>query len=489
MRPINDQVIDLSVPYTSFSDHLNQKNNHNIVFSAPFGAGKSFFLQHFFDRDEIKETYDAIIISPVNYVVSSNDRIFDLIKIDIFFNLVLKGYLDENDNLVSKYKEFKTLYGLDSLELIPFLLSAAASMTIDPKISTVMLAGGTILEAINKVKEKITSLEKKRGRKNPIQYINRFIEEKNSWIENNFFTQIIHEVVSNSDKKMVLVIDDMDRLDADHLFRIFNVFSAHYNDNNKNKLGFEKIVFVCDMENAKSIYEHRNGIDSNFKGYFDKFYSQCPFEFDNTKEIVEFIENKFKIHATATLGMLINPIIKVLYSSNKITLRTLSAIEEYQLPEKESLNLSDAILIDGICQVPNTYQDEIISWHWLVPLLGGFDGLEKAFPYNSASPRLRQELWEMIVTRHAIFSVLTKSLIIKIKAAPMNMNSYVFEYPENHSSDAPIIIEGLINYSKKKSKVIVNEFIIHRVKFGLNTSSKDVFKIVQTYVKTLASQV
>ena len=72
----------------------------------------------------------------------------------------------------------------------------------------------------------------------------------------------------------VLLIDDLDRLDPEHVFRLFNIFSAHYDDvTESNKFGFDKIIFVCDINNIQQMFNHRYGINVEFNGYIDKFYS------------------------------------------------------------------------------------------------------------------------------------------------------------------------------------------------------------------------
>lgn len=81
--------MDISIESLSqnFDDHLLLENNHRIIFSGKFGMGKTFFLQRYFDQHQDK--YNTIILSPVNYVVSSNENIFELIKADILKQLFL----------------------------------------------------------------------------------------------------------------------------------------------------------------------------------------------------------------------------------------------------------------------------------------------------------------------------------------------------------------------------------------------------------------
>ncbi|MFT5602845.1 MAG: hypothetical protein ACI9N1_003106 [Flavobacteriales bacterium] len=101
-------------------------------------------------------------------------------------------------------------------------------------------------------------------------------------------------------KKNVLIIDDMDRILPDHLFRILNVISAHsgsyYYDNeeDKNKFGFDKVIIVGDIQNFESSFKHNYGDQFDFFGYIDKFYSIEPFPYDNSKTIQELLNRDFE---------------------------------------------------------------------------------------------------------------------------------------------------------------------------------------------------
>jgi hypothetical protein len=93
-------------------------------------------------------------------------------------------------------------------------------------------------------------------------------------------------------------------MDPEHIFRILNVISAHYDsfmlEDDKeyyNKFGFDKIILVADINNIKSIYEHRFGKNVDFDGYINKFYSNSFFKFDSIKvgkALLEQLYNKYR---------------------------------------------------------------------------------------------------------------------------------------------------------------------------------------------------
>ena len=82
---------EISIEKTSdrFALHLSVAGNLRIIFSGKYGFGKSYFLENFFRRYEDK--YYTVFLSPVNYVISGNEDIFELIKADILKSLFLSG--------------------------------------------------------------------------------------------------------------------------------------------------------------------------------------------------------------------------------------------------------------------------------------------------------------------------------------------------------------------------------------------------------------
>ena len=92
-------------------------------------------------------------------------------------------------------------------------------------------------------------------------------------------------------KKPVLIIEDLDRLDPKHLFRILNVISAHMEDGNTpdkvgNKFGFHSIVLVMDYDVTKHIFHHFYGDGACYEGYMSKFLSREPFRYSIQHEMV-----------------------------------------------------------------------------------------------------------------------------------------------------------------------------------------------------------
>src|SRR5690606_38851151 len=88
---INTNMKELSIEAEAsrFKQHINLENNQRILFSGIFGLGKTYFIEKFFREHE--ESYILIKLNPVNYSVSNNEDIFELIKFDIGFQLLSKN--------------------------------------------------------------------------------------------------------------------------------------------------------------------------------------------------------------------------------------------------------------------------------------------------------------------------------------------------------------------------------------------------------------
>lgn len=123
--------------------------------------------------------------------------------------------------------------------------------------------------------------------------------DENSVYENDIITKIIRDNIKayqeKNGKRVVLVIEDMDRLDPAHLFRIMNVFSAHMDygyrsmlpiDNTLvgNKFGVSNVVFVMHEKNTEALFRHFYGECADYDGYISKFYNKDIFRFSLAEE-------------------------------------------------------------------------------------------------------------------------------------------------------------------------------------------------------------
>lgn len=145
------------------------------------------------------------------------------------------------------------------------------------------------LDAINGLLSSISTIKEKCKEQNVLyvadDYLNGFYGKSGSISECDAFTCLIQKSLEHKRAKSVLVIEDLDRIDPAHLFRIMNVLSSqvdnpYYLGNpNGNKFGFDKVILVMDYDIARHIFHHFYGNKANYEGYMNKFLNSIPFHF------------------------------------------------------------------------------------------------------------------------------------------------------------------------------------------------------------------
>ncbi len=279
-----------------FQSHLAIKDNFRIIFSGKYGIGKTFFLEKYFK--ERSELYNAFLLSPVNYVVSSNEDIFELIKADIIKELFLTDKIkleklppDTPLQKISNYVESK------SKVLGNFILKHVAKLSSSSEIPEKVIDYiGDIYKDYKSGTKTIKEEEKTRSEQ-LLEYWGEFEEKIGNIYEHNYVTEVINTFLKEirNPKKNVLIIDDLDRIDPEHIFRILNILSVHNNYfHSENKFAFDHVILVCDIENVQKIFHHRYGDKVDFDGYLDKFYSTHIFDFSNKDAIINYVNSMFE---------------------------------------------------------------------------------------------------------------------------------------------------------------------------------------------------
>jgi hypothetical protein len=274
-------------PNEEFTAHLNLQDNYRILFSGKFGIGKTTFIKHFFGSND---NYNVIHLFPVKYSLLENEDVFSYLKYDILVSLF------DNKEYPLKEDYYSFLKTWDSFMLNNLGQVIATTMLLIPKMGKQLnLFTGQLKQLATDFKE---YKDNKRDRElNEVNhFLKQFHEAEGGIYETNVITTIIQEWlrdIKNQGIQNMLVIDDLDRIDPTHIFRLLNVFSAHFDsrdqEESKNKFGFDKVIFVCDIENIRSIYNSRFGIKTDFIGYVDKFYSKNIFRFDNRESILSIL--------------------------------------------------------------------------------------------------------------------------------------------------------------------------------------------------------
>ena len=299
------ELIPIDTQLKMFDEHLSI--NERTILSAKFGDGKTFFLDKF--KEAYKEKYYFVTLYPVNYSVAENADVFEYIKRDILLQLANDGMLNpiDLDAAVDSIFNWETLK-----EVISFLLT--------------FIPEGPIFKIIMKKAETFKNEYDKR-KKDIDKYKSFFESQKGGIYENDGYTQLIEKTLlyiksqirDIAPRKTVLIIEDLDRIDPAHLFRILNVFGSHFDCRFQkdiscpsNKFGFDNIVTVFDYDVTKHIFHHFYGKDANYSGYINKFKIRSPFYFSINKIAKEylygFIEQKCHIQR-AELDQNIVPIL------------------------------------------------------------------------------------------------------------------------------------------------------------------------------------
>lgn len=278
-----NQGIDLD-----FQRHLEL--NDKIFFSGKYGMGKTMFLKAFFN-DQAKAYY-PIFVSPMKYMTSSNDDIFQLLKFDIFNKLLNDGAIDlETDEkhifnkLISNKSDRKSV-------LISFFKALAKNAPY---------VGEPLIGFYDNLNELTKANNSKKATKDNIDTKFHDIFSNISLYQDDVITQTINISLSKVqsaevNKQTILIIDDLDRLDPNDIFRMLNIFTAfnNYYGTNQPWINFNKILLVGDIKNLESIFSTRYGENTDFSGYIDKFFRYEIFSFNNQKKLRLHIEKAFK---------------------------------------------------------------------------------------------------------------------------------------------------------------------------------------------------
>ncbi len=331
-------IIPIEGLFPKFESHLKIKNNTRILFSGKFGIGKTYFLNDFFKNK--KEDYEAFHLFPVNYQITSNENIIEYLKYDILVEL-----LNKNKNIIQK-DDYNNLIDLQRLLYLwgkdNFVEAFKTSVSLIPKLGRPLKDVIGLIESFLKFKKDIEA-----GDQGSIDtFLNEIKKKKIS--ETDPLSELLKQKIDKQKKKKqsVLILDDLERIDPEHIFRIINIFFAHFDSRQKeilNKFSFDKIILVADVQNIKSIFHYKYGEETDFNGYFDKFFSVEVFRFKNEEIIAKIIDqiiSKFQIEDTKILNEALGPDGVVRFFLDDIFKKSL------ELTGKEKLNLRQ--LLKGI---------------------------------------------------------------------------------------------------------------------------------------------
>lgn len=376
--------IPLESSEKNFEEFLNNNFNKNILFSGEFGAGKTTFLKDFFKARESK--YKIIRLAPVNYSVAATEDIFELIKFDIFFQLYGE-YLGNDIGVKFTPEEIiRHLYALNLKNGIQEMLSMSEKTG----------RSGSIVEIVEQL-EKNQNESPKHHLKEVVAFIKKHTNDQAGIREFDLFSQLITILVDGitAEKKQqsVLIVDDLDRVDPDHIFRILNVFAAHFDvDQATSKFNFSKIILVSDVNNLRKIFKSKYGAETDFSGYINKFYSTRVFNFDSRAEAAKWVSEvtskyiksskSIPLQKHEQLSTFVAYVLYGMFLSKSISLRHLSKLQNSE-PK-----FGDCIINEYKC-------DGIGYIEVLIHIVGDLETLRDALKRcieNNANPSLYYEI-------------------------------------------------------------------------------------------------
>jgi GTPase SAR1 family protein len=276
---LNKELIKFTNLENKFENYFKDVANKQILFSGPFGSGKTTFLKNFFENK--LEKYEVFYLYPVNYSLHSNSDIFEILKYDIIIELITKDLFEEID--ISDLAKYITVISdkIDNAFLTMFSLFSKTGKPLKNVVDLIEKFPSNIKVEINQLSDPLLQ----------VKQFNEVVEKLKNYEYEDYITSLIkNKLETLENKEKVLIVDDLDRIDPDHLFRIISVFSAHIDhETENNKFGFNKIIFVGDVENIRCMFEHKFGMKNSFNAFISKLYSKSPFLFNPEIELYNFI--------------------------------------------------------------------------------------------------------------------------------------------------------------------------------------------------------
>lgn len=292
-----NNIIPVDNTMKQFEDHL--LSHDRVILSAKFGDGKSFFLNEFKKRikNDPNTPFELITLYPVNYQVLENKDVFEIIKHDVLLQILLLKIIDINYTVTNEMA-FAFYMQTHFCSVAETFFSMLSSIGYAEQFSLHLLGCFKTVGWLKKLKEKVNEYKREIDQTELFDnYLSKF--DESTIYDNDIITKIIRDNIvayqKKTKKKVVLVIEYMDRLDPAHLFRIMNIFSAHMDNCYHgllsddctpvgNKFGVSNVVFVMHEENTRALYHHFYGVNADYEGYMSKFYNKDIFKFSLNKE-------------------------------------------------------------------------------------------------------------------------------------------------------------------------------------------------------------
>jgi len=399
---LNEDMISINNEIYDFNQYL--ENNNRCILSAKFGDGKTYFLEQI--QKIYKDSYLFITIHPVNYQVAENQDIFDYIKRDILLNLLMTDGIEIDDTVINNYLLLWGYFTENSFKNCSDLISFIP----DINVYGINVSVKSLFENIGKINSKLKQYKESLNNEEVITEFVNGIDTKGIY-EFDPISQLICDLVDkyrngNKDKKVVLIIEDLDRIDPAHIFRILNIFSAHLDRENirpneyftthgNNKFNLDKVITVCDFDNIQNIYHHLYGEKTDFNGYINKFSTDIAYRYSLKEKMSEYIFQNLLDPELRTYEKICNFLIGQIINKYTEKEQNIRSIKSYL--RKTGTRINSALIQIQVPQpLPKSlYLSSINPLTKLLEIMKRFDILENDFFRN---PAIFEEIKALIGT-------------------------------------------------------------------------------------------
>ena len=309
------QVIDKGL--SSSIEDMGEKGGWTVSLNASFGNGKTTFLKMFehFMKTEKQENYDVLFI---------NAWESDFYKEPVIAILSeFANWLEKEKNINKNIKKEIIKY----IEKLIIIVGMDMRMNIEDQYLRYLTV--SVLVYLNKIRKFILKCIKNNDQDKKIKFfgqnlLSSFKQRKT--VIDTVRNEIFSEYTKNSGKKLLIIIDELDRARPDYAVRFL--------EDIKHFFDIENVAFLVaanrtQMEaTVKCLY----GQDLDFNGYYRKFFKHEIDLPDPYKQIQKFIENlikETKIESSFMDYRTIGNINEITYVSCKMFQLTLREVENF----------------------------------------------------------------------------------------------------------------------------------------------------------------
>lgn len=153
---MNKLFIPIDNAIERFRNHL--RAHDRTILSARFGDGKTYFLSQFMKNEDVEREYVFLTLYPVNYQVSENRDVFELIKYDLLIQMLVKGVIEPEFELTNA-QALALCLQMKAPSLAEAMLPIIAELQLDERSAKVVAGLLTAKKMFTTVKRKVSEIK------------------------------------------------------------------------------------------------------------------------------------------------------------------------------------------------------------------------------------------------------------------------------------------------------------------------------------------